>query len=335
MRISFILAVSVSFILFSISAQTENVEFTEEQRNILEELRPKPRLWGELNELMLQVIDDAKINEVIDCSFINENSSPTEKIHQNILYRDYSWNIYKSSHGSTCIELIRPIFGFLNEKESKVLLLASKGVGFEKLGLWEEVGIYYEYIKSINDIKIADKEFNYNEPPLDKSEIEIKADINLLKKLKNQLISPLTYFTYQIYENSQKCNGQYNKSKTACLESAPKYDKDNMTLTFSFLREYREIDENSNKKKLADNSITNLAINLGIDGETKGLMQSVLESYDIPITIKKNSLILNNKSICIRILLYVGYDVKLFSYYGLRDCNGDIKVIKEQKAYVL
>ncbi len=214
----------------------------------------------------------------------------------------------------------------------KVLHFLSNGVGFKKQGLLEWVRYYNDLFKPLNGTNHTTKSFNTDKLSLEKNKTEI--DTNLLKKLKKQMISPLTYFIYQMYENSQKCNGEYNELKTVCM-GFPEYDKDNRTLTFSYLSEYREINDNTNIKKIAVKAIKNLTRELGLDGNTKGMIQSILKAYGIPITVEKNNLFLNNKPICIKILLRVGFDIKLYSYFGLRDCNAEIKVIKKQKAYVL
>lgn len=159
-------------------------------------------------------------------------------------------------------------------------------------------------------------------------ECDIGKGFNLLKTLKNQKVSPLTYLVYQIYANSNICNGEYNEFKTICMEF-PIYDKEKNILTLSFLSEFREIEANNNIKKIAENPINDLTGELGIGGKTKGLIQNILEDYEIPITIKNNYLYLDDNQICIKVLLYMGYDFNSLSYYGLRTCNGEIKIIKK------
>ncbi len=206
MKTKCILTVSISLMLFSIGAQTKNIEITNEEENILfDALRPKTRSWDQLNELMLQVMDDATINEVIDCSFIHESSSPTENSNQNILYHDYSWNIYESDYGSTCIELIKPNIGFLSDEQSKALLLASKGFGFERLGLWEEVRIYNDFIKSITPIC---------EPSTYENKNSRAGSQNLIytnEKLKDQKIIPTSKYIFPVKkEDTRKTSKNKN-----------------------------------------------------------------------------------------------------------------------------
>ncbi len=170
-----------------------------------------------------------------------------------------------------------------------------------------------------------------------KSNTETKNNTQLLKKLTKQKVSPLSYFIYQIYKNSQKCNGEFYDLKTVCME-AIEYDKDNRTITFNYLNKYRVINTNNNAKKLAVKSINVILKKLGINDANNGMLHSVLENYEIPITLKENKLFLNNQSICIQISTYTGYirnNPNLLSYYGFRDCNGDIKLTKKVKVYAL
>ena len=188
--------------------------------------------------------------------------------------------------------------------------------------------------QDINTLYAVNNGLEYDKLPLKTNSSEIKARVNLLKELKNKIVSPLTYFIYQLYANSYKCNVEYNEFKTICMEF-PTYDKEKNILTLSFLSEFREIEANNNIKKIAENPINELTRELGIGGKTKGLIQNILKDYEIPITIKKNYLYMDDNIICINVSLLIGIDSKLYSYFGMRDCNEEIKVIKKLRAYAL
>lgn len=391
----------------------------------------EPTSWDDLQLFQLDsLLDEEELSLSIVCPInlkeLQKTYKKADSFSQYILGTNHNWTEFTNTNGLRCLvkhqrldsinqkdnKTINPNdYEILNVKQARILISASRSIGFKEKGLFGELSqvhlhnqnisskLYdkyggavnlFNYIKNnkphkkhneyrksfkqgievtehlllsdyfensyskeqknqlienaikakmINTISYdknkAHKELGYDDFPLEKSEAELEADTTLLNKLKNQIVSPFTFFTYQTYENSQKCKSDFNELKTACMDSQPYYDQENKTITFYFFGVHREIDLKSDIEKIVTNSTNDLARELGIDGKTSGMLQPIIENYDLPITIKKNNLIFNNTKVCIKVSLYAGYDVEGFSYNGLRECNGKTKVKKFIKVYAL
>ena len=124
--------------------------------------------WQKLNQLLANDLISAKELGVIDCRGFDKHSaelSLKQDFIYNILDEGYSWGIYQTKKGN-CVELQISRIGafFLSVKEARVLLSASKGYHFERLGL-ELPTITYKrtVLRVLKDISCGDSYLDYKE----------------------------------------------------------------------------------------------------------------------------------------------------------------------------
>ena len=93
--------------------------------------------WQELNELLTNDLISAKKLGILDCRGFDKQSEKLiykQLFIYNILGYSHKWAVYKTNRGS-CIGMSTPIGEFfLSANEARVLLSASQGYHFEKLG---------------------------------------------------------------------------------------------------------------------------------------------------------------------------------------------------------
>jgi hypothetical protein len=107
--------------------------------------------WTELVEQLGPYTLSARELHVTDCPQEITDEKKVAGSYQHIMFNDYMWDVYELADGNGCVELLQPDIGLLTSYEARVLLSASRNVGFGESGFnheIESIALYQESLMS-------------------------------------------------------------------------------------------------------------------------------------------------------------------------------------------